>query len=141
VTSLSSLYSRLANTTNTLLAQYGQPITLVQNGASTYDPTQAKNTTTQTTYVGTGALLDFSMSSPSVTTMRGTEIQQGDKRLFLSVQGTLNGVAVQMPRPDTDDQIIDSNGVVYNVQATTTVDPSGVVPVVHECHVRGVPTS
>ena len=59
----------------------------MQQGPSSYDPTQGKNTTTQTTYLGQGALVDFSMSSPSVTTIRGTEIQQGDKRLFLGLAG------------------------------------------------------
>jgi len=139
MTSLSNLYSRLQGTTTKLLDQYGQQITLVQQGPSSYDPTQGKNTTTTTTFIGQGALVDFSMSSPSVTTIRGTEIQQGDKRLFLGMQATLNGVSVQMPQPDTDDTIIDSNGVVYNVLATTTTNPSGSVPVVHELHVRGVP--
>jgi hypothetical protein len=141
MTGLSSLYSRLQQTTITNLLKYGQPITLVQQGPSSYDPTQGKNTATQTLYVGQGALVDFSLSSPSVTTVRGTEIQQGDKRLFLGLNATLNGAPVAMPMPQTDDQIIDSNGVVYSIEASTTIDPSGATPVVHECHVRGVSTT
>jgi hypothetical protein len=141
MTALSSIYTRLQNTTVTMLQSYGQQITLVQQGATSYDPATSKNTTTTTTYVGQGVLVDFSMSSPSVTTMRGTEIQQGDKRLLLSMQATLNGAAVQMPQPSTDDQIIDSVGNVYSVQATTTTDPSGATPIVHEAHVRGITTS
>jgi hypothetical protein len=138
---ISGIYSRLQNTANTMLQNYGQPITLIQQGPSSYDPSQGKNTSTQTTYIGQGTMLDFSMSAPSVTTIRGTEIQQGDKRLILSLLATLNGVAVQMPQPNTDDTIIDSNGIVYNIQATTTTDPAGSSPVVHELHVRGVPGS
>lgn len=138
MTSLSNMYARLQQTTLTMLQNYGQQVTLVQQGPSTYDPATGTNTSPTTSYVGWGALVDFSMSSPSVTTMRGTEIQQGDKRLLLALQGTLNGVAVAMPQPSTDDQIIDANGVVYNVLATTTLDPSGAAAVVHEAHVRGV---
>jgi hypothetical protein len=138
VTTLSNMYTRLQQTTLTNLLKYGQQITLVQQGESSYDPSAGKNTTTSASYVGQGALVDFSMESPSATTIRGTEVQQGDKRLFLALQATLNGAAVPMPQPSTDDQIIDVNGVVYNVLATTTIDPSGAVPVVHECHVRGV---
>ena len=135
---VSPIYARLQATANKMMQSYGQPITLVQQGPSVYDPTQGKSSSTQTTYVGQGTLVDFSMEAPSITTIRGTEIQQGDKRLFLGMQATLLGVPVQMPQPNTDDTVIDSNGTVYNILATTTTDPSGALPVVHELHVRGV---
>lgn len=141
MTSLSSMYARLQQTAVTMMQGYGQQITLVQQGPTSYDPAAGKNTTTTTTYVGQGVLVDFSMSSPSVTTMRGTEVQQGDKRLLLSMQATLNGAAVQMPQPGTNDQIIDAAGNVYSVEATTTTDPSGATPIVHEAHIRGITTS
>ena len=139
--SLTTMYARLQNTANTMMQNYGQPITLVQQGPASYDPSQGKNTATQTSYIGQGALVDFSMSAPSVSTIRGTEIQQGDKRLLLSLLATLNGVPVAMPQPNTDDTIIDSNGIYYNILATTTTDPSGASPVIHEIHCRGVPGS
>lgn len=141
MTASSSIYTRLQNSVVTMLQKYGQQVTLAQQGAAAYDPAQAKNVTTTTSYVGVGALLDFSMETPSVTTLRGTEVQQGDKRLLLSMQGTLDGVSVQMPQPSTDDQITDSAGNVYSVMATTTIDPSGSTPIVHECHVRGIVTA
>jgi hypothetical protein len=132
-----TIYTRLANTAMTLLANYGGPVTLLQAGPSVYDPTKGKNTPTTTTYMGTGAMMDFSLSAPSVTTVRGTEVQQGDKMLYMGMQGTLAGVAVQMPQPNTDDTII-FQGTAYNILATTTTDPSGTGPVVHALHVRGV---
>lgn len=135
------IYQRLQSSAVTMLNNFGQPVTLQQAGPMNYDPTTGKNTPTVTTYVGQGVLLDFSLSSPSVTTIRGTEIQQGDKRLLLSVQGTLNGAPVAMPQPNTDDTVIDSNGVAYNIEATTTLNPTGGVPMLHECHLRGVPRS
>lgn len=135
-----TIYDRMAATAMTMLTNYGGPITLLQAGPSMYDPAAGRNITTNITYLGTGALLDFSLTAPSVTTIRGTEIQQGDKMLYLGMQGTLNGVAVPMPQPQTDDTIV-INGTSYNVQATTTTDPSGVTPVIHQVHVRGVPTT
>jgi hypothetical protein len=135
----SPIYARLQATATKMMLSYGQQITLVQQGPSVYDPTTSKSTSTQTTYVGQGTLVDYSMEAPSITTIRGTEIQQGDKRLFLGTQATLLGVPVQMPQPMPDDTIIDSNGVVYNILATTTTDPSGSVPIVHELHIRGIP--
>lgn len=134
-----SIYDRLQASTTRMLQLYGQPVTFLQAGPATYDPTTGKNTPTQTTYLGTGVLVDFSQTAPSVTTIRGTEIQQGDKMLYLAMQGTLAGVPVQIPQPNTDDTIIDSAGVAYNIQSTTTVDPTGSTPVVHSLHVRGVP--
>ena len=134
------IYQRLQNSAIAMLNRYGQPATLQQAGPSNYDPTTAKNTPTVTTYIGQAAFLDFSMSAPSVTTIRGTEIQQGDKRVLLSMQATLNGVPVQMPQPNTDDTILDSNGVAYNIEATTTLNPTGQLPILHELHCRGVPS-
>lgn len=134
-------YARLQSSATRMIAAYGQPVTLQQMGPAVYDPTKGVNTPTMTTYLGQGAFLDFSMSAPSVTTIRGTEIQQGDKRLFLSMQATLAGAPVKMPQPNPDDSIIDSNGVVYNVLASTTVNPTGQLGLVHEIHVRGVATA
>jgi hypothetical protein len=134
-----TIYDRLQATTQTMLQNYGQQITFLQAGPAVYNPATGKNTPTQTTYLGTGALLDFSQTAPSVTTIRGTEIQQGDKLLYLGMQGTLAGVPVQIPQPNTDDTVIDSAGVAYNIQSTTTIDPAGNNPVVHILHVRGVP--
>lgn len=134
-----TIYDRLQASAQRMLTLYGRPqgVTLLQSGPSVYDPSQGKNTVTTTTYVGTGALTDFSLTNPSVTTIRGTEIQQGDKMLYLGMQGTLNGVPVQMPQPNTDDTI-QIAGTSYNVLATTTIDPAG-TPIIHECHLRGVP--
>lgn len=135
---ISPAYARLQGTSNRLLLAYGQPVTLQQMGPAVYNPATGVNTPTMTAYIGQGAFLDFSMSAPSVTTIRGTEIQQGDKRLFLSMQATKAGVPVAMPQPNPDDNIIDSNGVVYNVLASTTVNPTGQSAVIHEIHCRGV---
>ncbi len=136
-----SIYDRLQASGMRMLTLYGRPqgITLLQAGPSAYDPTKGKNVTTTTTYIGTGALTDFSLTSPSVTTIRGTEIQQGDKMLYLGMIGKLAGVTVTMPQPNTDDTIIIA-GTSYNVLATTTLDPAG-TPVLHQCHVRGVPVT
>lgn len=134
-----SIYDRLQASAIRMLTLYGRPqgVTLLQAGPSVYDPSTGKNTPTTTTYVGTGALVDFSMTQPAVSTIRGTEIQQGDKLLYLAMQGTLNGVSIQMPQPNTDDSIV-IDGTTYNVVATTTLDPAG-TPVLHTMHLRGVP--
>ena len=134
-----TIYDRLQAVAMTMLTKYGRPqgVTLLQTGPSSYDPSTGKNTASTTTYIGTGALVDFSLTQPAVSTIRGTEIQQGDKMLYLAMQGTLNGQPVQMPQPGTDDTII-VGGTAYNIEATTTMDPAG-TPVLHMCHCRGVP--
>lgn len=134
-----SIYDRMAASAMTLLTRYGRPqgVTILQAGPSVYDPTTSKNTPTSTTYLGTGALVDFSLTAPSVTTIRGTEIQQGDKLLYLGMTGTLNGATVQLPELNTDDTIIIA-GTAYNIEATTTLNPAG-TPVLQQMHLRGVP--
>jgi hypothetical protein len=134
-----SIYDSLQATAMSLLTRYGRPkgVTLLQAGPASYDPATGKNSPTTTTYIGTGVLIDYSLTQPSVSTVRGTEIQQGDKLLYLGMQGTLNGVPVQMPQPNTDDTIVVA-GTSYNVEATTTIDPAG-TPVIHTMHLRGVP--
>lgn len=134
-----TIYDRLQASAMRMLTLYGRPqgVTLLKAGPSVYDPSKGKNSPTTTTYIGTGALTDFSLSNPSVTTIRGTEIQQGDKMLYLGMQGTLAGVPVTMPQPDPDDTLVIA-GTSYNILATTTLDPAG-TPVIHMCHCRGVP--
>jgi hypothetical protein len=135
------MYARLQQTAQSMLMNYGYTVTLVQMGPSSYDPSTGKNSPTSVSYTGQGAFMDFSMEAPSVTTIRGTEVQQGDKRLYLSMSATLNGQPVQMPQPRAGgDTVIDSNGVVYTIEASTTIDPTGQMPILHEAHVRGVST-
>lgn len=136
-----SIYDRIASSAMNLLSAYGRPqgVTLIQSGDTTYDAATSTNVPTLTTYIGTGALLDYSQTEPAISTVRGTTVEQGDKILYLGMQGTLLGANVVMPQPQTDDSIVIA-GDSYNVEASTTVNPGG-TPVLIICHLRGVPGS
>lgn len=133
-----TIYDRLQASSASMLIKYGGQITLQKSGPSAYDPTSGTNKTSTTTYLGVGTITDFSNTNPAVTTIVTTDIQQGDKLMFLSVQGTLNGLSVTVPRPGVDDAVTGPDGTVYNVKASTTINPSGATPVIHVAHLRGV---
>jgi len=136
-----NIYHRMQASVLAMLTRYGQPMELIQAGVPTYDVATSSNVSVSPgTYTGTGLLLDFSEADPSISTIKGTEIQQGDKMLYLAVQGRLGGNCVMMPQPNTNDTVVWSN-TPYNVMASTTLDPSGRKPVMHAAHVRGIPSS
>ena len=133
------IYDRMQAMSLKLLTSYGGPMTYERRGPSIYDPATGKNAPTQQAYGCTAAIFDYSQVQPAISTMKGSEIQQGDKIIYMALQGTLAGAPVMIPKPDTNDCVIDASGFVYNVQEATTIDPSGASPVLHILHARGVP--
>jgi len=134
-----SIFERMRATVLSMLMKYGQPMQLLQAGPTAYNPATSQNEAVSTgTFHGRGLLMDFSEADPAISFVKGTEIQQGDKILYVAMSAMKDGSRTLMPQPNTNDTVMLAK-TPYSVEASTTLDPSGVAPIMHVSHVRGIP--
>lgn len=97
-----------------LLKAYGQPVTLRKVTTGTYDPiTGLASTGVTVSYPGNVLVEDY-----SVRDIDGTVIQQGDKKVLLSLTNTT-------VTPTTADNL-SIGGVTYSIQNVNSLEPGGV---------------
>ena len=76
-------YGKIATLADSLLAEYGQAVTVIRRIGGSYDPSTGQVTfESEATQTGKGLLMDYGQKM-----IDGTMIQVGDKQLFLSVVG------------------------------------------------------
>jgi hypothetical protein len=108
-------YQRARQTADRLLTKFGQSATLRQTsttGGVPWDPGSGTTTTTDTTV--TLAVTDY-----TVAEIDGTLIQAGDRRAYISAEGTVAAPAL------TDTLIV--GGINYSVVAVKPLNPGGTV--------------
>lgn len=124
-------YALKAAQANTMLAKYGQAVTLSRPStvAPTYNTATGVSTPhTPATYDGVGVTLNYSAFD-----MANMEVMQGDQRLYLSALQT-DGSA--MPEPDNNDFVIIGT-TTHTIKTVRKVSPAG-VPVLYDLQVHGV---
>lgn len=118
-----TLYADLADVATSMLAEFGQPVTLRRYSAGTYDPTTGAATTTSTDVTVNAAIFDYTASGQYL--QKDSLIQEGDKQAFMDAS-----VAV----PDLKHHVI-VGGVEYVIINVGEVNPAG-TPVLYELHLR-----
>lgn len=107
-----SFYTDLRATAAALLTDKGQSMTLTKRTSGTYDPATGAATVTEATYSVTGAVFDF-----PAAVIDGTLIQQGDKKVLISVLG----LSVE---PDADDSLT-IGGTAHQIVQVKKLSPAG----------------
>lgn len=118
---MSDPYDRLAATASTLLAKYGQAVTLKSNPVNAYDPATGLASGTGTTSSRKAALFDFGAGQ---TDFHGTLIQQNDKKCLMEA-----GVV------PTERDVVTVGAVDYVVMSVGEANPAG-TPVVYSLLLR-----
>jgi hypothetical protein len=72
-----------------MMARFGTTFTVVIVGDATYNPATSENAPSETTYSVPGVIFDFTLQSNGQQAMPGTQIQVGDKQIFLQPTDTL----------------------------------------------------
>jgi hypothetical protein len=114
-------YSDVADTAADLIAEFGGSITLRHYSTGTYNPATWESTVTHTDKTVNGVLMDFGAGQ---TTIRGTLIQGGDKRLLID----------SAEPPLLQDHFI-IRGVEYTIVSMGEINPAGTA-VMYDLHIR-----
>jgi hypothetical protein len=117
-----TIYQRMATTSNRLLDQYGQLVTLTRLTPGAYDPATGAAIVVNTTQQGIGAVFDYGNRD-----IDGTVIKTGDKQLILS--------AIGLVLPLVGDQVT-VGLTVYKITNVKALSPAGTL-VIAECNIRG----
>lgn len=121
---MSGFYEETAAVADEILKEFGAPVTLTRVTPGSYDP--AAGTTTgdvTTTWTGVGARFDYEQRA-----IDGTNIRQGDQRVYLSVAGIVN--------PQSGDTLT-MGGKTFNVVESRPLQPA-LVAVLFDAQIRGV---
>jgi hypothetical protein len=119
-----SFYGDMAAVASSMIAEFGQTVTIVTQGTGVYSA--ATGTVTQTggkSYPAKGAIFDY-----PERLIDGTRVMRGDKQVYLSVAGL-----PITPRPDM--KLIDGAGVSHIIIESKTLAPA-LVSVMYELQVR-----
>ena len=113
-------YSPIAATAATLLAEFGQTVTLSKVTPGAYDPvTGTYGPGTTATQTASAALLDYSMRESGASFADGSQVRVGDKKCLIEAAG------LDWP-PDEATTLTDAGGVVWQIEKLRTLAPSGV---------------
>ena len=129
---MSSFYTNLQNTANTLLIGKGQTVTLTTIVAGDYNETTGSVTNTETTQTGTGVLLEYNERKEGIHNAKDSLIEAGDKKLLLS---PLTTAGAELTAPQVNDKAT-VDGTVYTITQVKPLSPAG-TPVLYECNLRG----
>lgn len=113
----------------TMIAAYGQTVTLTRRGAGTYDPATGTAAITTSTQTGKGVILPFSQG---LRKMAGSNIPAGDKQCILSGLTTAGTV---LTAPKVDDTLTDAGGVIHSIVDIAALAPAG-LGIIYELTVR-----
>lgn len=116
-------YASLATTADTIIGNFGVPVTVLSKGTSSYNVDTGTVTSTDTTQTANGVIVEYESKD-----IDGTLIMRGDKRLLLSPIG------ITSIKPDAKVTIA---GVSYNVICVYETNPAGVA-LVYDLQIRGV---
>ena len=112
-------YSPLATTAATLLAQFGQTVTLTKVTPGAYDPVAGQYAEgTTATQTASAVLLDYSMREAGASFADGSQVRVGDKKCLIEAAG------LDWP-PDESTTLTDAGGVVWQIEKLRTLAPSG----------------
>ena len=121
---MSTFYVEMAALAQELLEEFGGPVVLTRITPGDYDPATGSTIgEVTTTYNGVGAKFDYEQRN-----IDGTQIRQGDQRVYLS--------AIDIVNPQTGDHLT-INTKVFEVIASRPLEPAD-TPVLFEVQVRGV---
>jgi hypothetical protein len=114
-------YNTLKDTAKSLLAKFGQSMTLVKNSAQSYNPTTGANTATAVSTTDIGVIMPY---GDGVSSSPDSLIQQGDQQVFIQLS--------VVPAP-TDRLTV--GAVTYNVVSVSAIEPAG-INVLYELQIR-----
>jgi hypothetical protein len=113
-------YSPIAATAASLLAQFGQTVTLSKITPGTYDPVTGGTTGgTTATQTASAALLDYTLQESGAKFADGSQVRVGDKKALIEAEGLAWA-------PDESTTLIDAAGVIWQIEKLRTLAPSGV---------------
>lgn len=118
-------YAESLNDAQDLLSEFGQDVSIVVTGESTYNPDTQTITNSSASYTAKGVLLDYKATDRGAS-LDGS-IQVNDKKLLVSPVGL-----TVTPTPNDKVTI---NGVVWNIANVKAVKPADVT-VLYELQVR-----
>ena len=116
-----SFYADMAATSQELLIEFGQDVTLTRKSAGTYDPATATSIITETTQTGKAALFPRGIKD-----IDGTLIKQGDYKMLLS--------PMNITTPIVGDTVT-ANSIIYKITMIKENAPAN-IPVLIECNIR-----
>lgn len=116
-------YASLATTADTIIGNFGIPVTVVSKGTASYDIDTGSVTSTNVTQTANGVITNYDSKD-----IDGSVILRGDKRLLLSPIG------ITSIKPDAR---VTLAGVSYIVVSVNETNPAG-VPLVYDLQIRGV---
>jgi hypothetical protein len=114
-------YAEMAATSQELLLEFGQSVTITSKSVGAYDPATATAATTISTQTGKAALFPRGIKD-----IDGTLIKQGDIKMLLS--------PVNITIPSVGDTIT-ANSVIYVITMVKETAPAS-IPVLIECNIR-----
>jgi hypothetical protein len=114
-------YNSLKGTARSLLAKFGQPMTLVKTTGSSYDATTGANTLTTSSTTDLGVILRY---GDALNSAPDSLIKQDDQQIFIQMS-----VA-----PSVTDKITVA-GVNYDIVSVKPIEPAG-INVLYELQVR-----
>jgi hypothetical protein len=118
-----SFYSNLQGKAGSLLAKFGQDVTLRRITVGAYDSATSASSVTPADTVYKGALFDIEEGTKEI---RGELVQATDKQMLLG------GAA--SPAPTNKDVVLVA-GVQYGIISSSEINPAGTA-VLYELHLR-----
>lgn len=116
-------YTPIAATASSLLAQFGQAVTLSRTIPGTYDPVTGEETgATTATQAARAALLEYTLQESGAKFADGSQVRVGDKKCLIEA-------GLDWP-PDETTTLTDAAGVIWQIEKLRTLAPSG-VPVMY----------
>jgi hypothetical protein len=114
-------YNSIKGTARSLLAKFGQSMTLVKTTSNSYDTTTGANTLTTSSTTDIGVILPYGDGLKSTT---DSLIKQDDQQVFIQMSVV----------PSVTDKIT-INSVDYDIVSVKAIEPAG-INVLYELQVR-----
>lgn len=118
-----SFYGDMSKTTNELLSEFGQTVTITYKTSGAYDPAALTSSVSTTTATAKAALFGYMDKD-----IDGTLIRRGDRNMIMS--------AISISLPNVEDTITDAAGKIYTILSISPVSPAGAIVAV-KAHIRG----
>lgn len=132
---MSAFYDRMAATALRLIAQFGQPATLIDVTPGGYDPDTGVTGPVTMERTGSAIVQDYNLRESGAANLAGTVIQQGDKKIMLAALTTNDdGDQVQI-EPPTMNTKVTVDGVTWTVANIKSINPAG-TPLLYEIQGR-----
>lgn len=124
---MSAFYDRMSATALSLIARFGQPVTLRDTVPGEYDPITGSTTPGAVTeQVGSCILQDYSLQESGAANLAGSDIRQNDKKILIAAKG--------LTAPTLSTQVI-AGGHTWTTVNIKEINPAG-TPLVYEVQGR-----